>query len=150
MEEGGEHGQAVRRARQLEEGRWVGEPVRSSRPGGAEEAGGKVARRRSAAGVAIQVGIFWDGDLVGLRLLFTFEPAERWNIASDGIVYGSAGIDRPEPGESDHRWRDDGPTLNVIFPRSKFGGSDTWHIRREDVNLPVFEPVPDWAPSGNV
>ena len=94
----------------------------------------------------IDTCVFWDGDLDGLRLLFTYERIDRWNIASDGFVYGSAGFAPPESGEYEHRWRRDDQTLNVLFERAMFGGPDTWHIGREGVNLPFFEPVPDWAP----
>ncbi len=47
------------------------------------------------------------------------------------------GIDR------ELRWRaeSDTPSLVVVFDRSSFGGTDTWHIGREDVNLPFFEPI---------
>src|SRR6188472_2995981 len=51
------------------------------------------------ANVDVETMIYWDGDLDGLRLLFTCEPTERWNIDKKGLVYGPAGID-PEG-----RWR---------------------------------------------
>jgi hypothetical protein len=81
--------------------------------------------------------VYWDADVDGLRLLFTHETTERWNIAKDRAVYGSSGIDQ------ERRWRDenDTPSLIVTFDRAKFGGPDTWHTGREAVNLPFFEPI---------
>lgn len=85
----------------------------------------------------VRVRVYWDGDLAGLRLLFTYESTDRWNIDKTGLVYGSGGIDR------EGRWRREGPTLEVIFERPMFGGPDTWHINFEE-RLPFFEPLPDW------
>ena len=92
--------------------------------------------------------VYWDGDLEGLARLFTYEGTERWNIGADGLVCGSAGIDRGDAGEWHFRWRDETATLVVTFDRAMFGGPDTWHIGREGVNLPFFEPVPDWIRDG--
>jgi hypothetical protein len=80
--------------------------------------------------------MIWSGDLDGLRLLFTYEPGERWNINASGLVYAPAGID-PEG-----HWRPDDFLLEVTFARSMFGGPDTWHVGFE--GLPFFEPVLDW------
>lgn len=92
--------------------------------------------------------VYWDGDLEGLRLLFAQEPSERWNIAANRLVYGPAGIYQLEAHERSHgeryRWRRDTATLDVVFEREQFGGPDTWHIGMEGVNLPFFEPIPDW------
>jgi hypothetical protein len=84
-----------------------------------------VARDRD---LEIQAMVYRDADLDGLRLPFTHETTERWNIARDGAVYGSPGIDQ------EHHWRgeSDTPSLIVTFDRSRFGGADTWHIGREE------------------
>jgi hypothetical protein len=83
--------------------------------------------------------VYWDGDLEGLRRLFTYEPAERWNIAAENqLVYAPAGIDR------EGHWRSDTETLGVTFDRPAFGGRDTWHAGSLSKGLPFFEPVADW------
>ena len=91
----------------------------------------------------IDTCVFWDGDLDGLRLLFTYERIDRWNIASDGLV-GLAGAPEHEPLVSERRRAR--RHRKCALERGMFGGPDTWHIGREGVNLPFFEPVPDWAP----
>jgi|RhiMethySRZTD1v2_1073278.scaffolds.fasta_scaffold147645_4 hypothetical protein len=88
--------------------------------------------------VDVETMVYWDGDLDGLRLLFTYEPTERWNIDNKGLVCGPAGID-PQG-----RWRRATATLHVVFDRPMFGGPDTWHMGMEGENLPFFEPVDDW------
>jgi hypothetical protein len=88
--------------------------------------------------VDVETMVYWDGDLDRLRLLFTYEPTERWNIDKNGLVYGPAGID-PQG-----RWRRATATLDVVLDRPMFGGPDTWHMGMEGENLPFFEPVDDW------
>lgn len=41
--------------------------------------------------------VYWDGDVDGLRRLFTHEPTEQWEIASDGLVHMPEGIGPWEP-----------------------------------------------------
>jgi hypothetical protein len=96
--------------------------------------------------------VYWDGDLDGLKLLFTDDSGDRWNVAENKGIYGSAGIHRaaaedwPERGEH-HRWRDETDALVVTFAREKFGGPDTWHIGPRGENFPFFEPIYDPDPA---
>lgn len=86
----------------------------------------------------VRTFVSWDGGLEELLGLFTYHQADRWNIDKTGFVYGTPGIDR------DGRWRSDGPPLEVIFDRAKFGGPDTWHINFGE-RLPFFKPINEWA-----
>ncbi len=90
--------------------------------------------------------IHWDGDLDGLRRLFTYEPAERWEIGEHRLVHASAGIgpwEQDGPAGEGRYWRRDDLLLEVRFERPNFGGPDTWHSG-EWGSLPFFEPVQDW------
>jgi hypothetical protein len=90
--------------------------------------------------------VYWDGDLEGLRRLFTHEPSERWEIGTGGLVQMPSGIGPWEadgPAGDGRHWRDEWD-LTVYFERARFGGPDTWHYGREPFDsLPFFEPIPD-------
>ncbi len=92
--------------------------------------------------------VYWDGDLDGLRRLFTHEPAERWAIAKHGLVHGAEGIgpwEEDGPGGEGRHWRRDDWPLDVNFERPMFGGPDTWHYGAGGwESLPFFEPINDW------
>lgn len=96
----------------------------------------------------VEAIIYWDGDLDGLRRLFTHEPAERWEIGQHGRVHGPEGIGPWEldgPGREGRYWRTDDWSLEVTFERPAFGGPDTWHHGAgEWESLPFFEPIEDW------
>src|SRR4051794_2505816 len=87
--------------------------------------------------------VYWDGDLDGLKLVFTDDSGERWNVAENDQIYGSAGImrasaeDWPQRGEDHHRWRDETAALVVTFAGGSSGGPTrgTWGVRRESAVL---------------
>ena len=45
--------------------------------------------------VDVETMVYWDGDLDGLRLLFTYEPTQRWNGGPDTWHMGMEGDNLP-------------------------------------------------------
>lgn len=90
------------------------------------------------------VMVYWDGDLEGLRRLFTIDQGERWEIGKRGLVQMPAGIGPWEPdgpAGDGHHWRDEWD-LTVYCERARFGGPDTWHHGSGQwESLPFFEPI---------